>query len=171
MGSMVSSRGMTPVPSDVAALQLMPAPTSRSELRSFLGMVNHYRLYIHKYAELVAPLSRLTSESVPFVWSSAEDALFTTLKSIIASDLIVALPRLQENFFLVTDASLKGVAGVVFQVQPDGREAPVAFLSRATTDAEKHYPVVDLELLAIVFVVAKVRHWIFGKRTVVITDH
>ena len=50
-------------------------------------------------------------------------------------------------------------------------EKPIAFFSRKLTPAETRYPITELELLAVVFIVQKSRHWIVGRQTTVITDH
>ena len=50
-------------------------------------------------------------------------------------------------------------------------EKPIAFFSRKLTPAETRYPITELELLAVVFIVQKSRHWIVGRQTTVVTDH
>ena len=176
LGALVSVGGISPPPVELEAIIRMPAPQSKHDLRSFLGLCNYYRQYIDGYASISAPLCELLRENVHFTWSPPVQEAFVALKKTLASPAVLALPKLSENFIIHSDASIVGIGGVISQLFPGENsqppvERPVAFYSRSLSTAEKRYSVTELELLAIVFLVAKVRHWILGKSTRVITDH
>ena len=152
----------------------MQTPTNRSEVRTLLGFIGHYRIYIPTFADITAPLCDLTAEGHKnFAWEEIHEAAFTAIKTALSSQPVLALPLLQENFILYSDASMRGIGGVVAQVQPlsgslgiltppsssggpgalplVGVQKPIAFFSRKLTPAETRYSVTELELLAIVF--------------------
>jgi hypothetical protein len=51
---------------------------------------------------------------------------------------------------LHTDASVRGIGGMLLQVQPDQTLKPVAYFSRVTTPAERVYHSYELETIAVV---------------------
>ncbi len=44
-------------------------PTTRKELRSFLGLASYYRIFIPCFAKIAKPLNEKTSDKIEFVWS------------------------------------------------------------------------------------------------------
>ena len=67
---------------------------------------------------------------------------------------------------LECDASGNGVGGTLLQ---DGQ--PIVFVSQALTDTQKRYSNIERELLAVVVVVEKFHHYVFGRHFNVHTDH
>ena len=83
----------------------------------------------------------------------------------------LALPLTQltckeEPFVVYCDASKLGLGGVLMQ---DGKV--VAYASRQLRIHEKNYPTHDLELAAVVFVLKIWRHYLYGSRFEVFSDH
>ena len=171
LGVMVSSKGIYPVPEDIDAIIRMPHPTTRTEVKAFLGTTGFYRQFIPDFATISAPLAALSAGVDRFTWSEHHNLAFELLRVSLSTKPVLALPILSQPFQIYTDASSVGIGGVVTQIQPDGLEKPVAFFSRQLIKAEKNYSVTEQELLAIVFMLAKTRHWIAGKSTTVVTDH
>ncbi|GKA61712.1 putative reverse transcriptase domain-containing protein [Tanacetum coccineum] len=79
---------------------------------------------------------------------------------------ILALPEGSENFVVYCDASHKGLGTVLMQ-----REKVTAYASRQLKVHEKNYTTHDLELGAVVFALKMRRHYLYGKKYVVFTDH
>jgi hypothetical protein len=63
LGYQISSEGSTPFPERVASLQDCPPPTTASQLRRFLGMLNFYRRFLPRAAHIQAPLNAALSGS------------------------------------------------------------------------------------------------------------
>ena len=80
LGFKVDGRNVRPGQSNLEKIYSFPTPTSRKALQRFLGLANYNRRFINRYSELCAPLNRLTSSKVPFVWSSVEQMAFDALK-------------------------------------------------------------------------------------------
>ena len=60
-----AGKGIQIDPAKVAAIKEWEAPRTVKGVRSFLGFANFYRKFIRYFAQLTAPLTRLTGD-VPF---------------------------------------------------------------------------------------------------------
>ncbi|GKF49433.1 putative reverse transcriptase domain-containing protein [Tanacetum coccineum] len=79
---------------------------------------------------------------------------------------ILALPEGSEDFVVNCDASHKGLGVVLMQ-----REKVIAYVSRQLKVHEKKYTTHDLELRSVVFALKIWRHYLYGTRCTVFTDH
>ncbi|GKG41245.1 putative reverse transcriptase domain-containing protein, partial [Tanacetum coccineum] len=91
---------------------------------------------------------------------------YQLLKQKLCSASILALPEGSENFIAYCDASIKGLSTVLMQ-----REKVMAYASRQIKIHEKNYTTHDLELGAVVFVLKIWRHYLYGTKGTVFTDH
>ncbi|GKC48219.1 putative reverse transcriptase domain-containing protein, partial [Tanacetum coccineum] len=94
------------------------------------------------------------------------EAAFQLLKQKLCSALILALPEGSENFVVYCDASHKGLGAVLMQ-----KEKVIAYASRQLKVHEENYTTHDLELGAVVFALKMWRHYLYGTKYVVFTDH
>nr|GEV65124.1 hypothetical protein [Tanacetum cinerariifolium] len=81
-------------------------------------------------------------------------------------EAIKTLPEGMEDFMVYCDASLKGFGAVLMQ-----REKVIAYASRQLRVHEENYTTRDLELGAIVFALRLWRHYLYGTKCMVFTDH
>ncbi|GJY08771.1 putative reverse transcriptase domain-containing protein [Tanacetum coccineum] len=79
---------------------------------------------------------------------------------------ILALPEGSDDFVVYCDASIKGLGAVLMQ-----RMKVIAYASRQLKVHEKNYTTHDLELGAVVFALKIWRHYLYGTKCVVFTDH
>nr|GEW17493.1 putative reverse transcriptase domain-containing protein [Tanacetum cinerariifolium] len=86
--------------------------------------------------------------------------------SKIANEPILALPKESENFIVYCDASHKGLGAKLMK-----NEKVIAYASRQLKIHEKYYTTHDLELGAVVFTLNMWRHYLYGTRCTVFTDH
>ncbi|GKC77731.1 hypothetical protein Tco_1128505, partial [Tanacetum coccineum] len=91
---------------------------------------------------------------------------FQTLKLKLYSAPILSLPKGSEDFIVYCDASLKGFGAVLMQ-----REKVIAYASRQLRKNEENYMTHDLELGAVVFALRLWRHYLYGTKCTVYTDH
>nr|GEV95827.1 reverse transcriptase domain-containing protein [Tanacetum cinerariifolium] len=98
--------------------------------------------------------------------SDKKEAAFQTLKDKLCSAPIVALPQGAKNFIVYCDASHKGLGAVLMQ-----NKKMIAYASRQLKIHEKNYTTHDLELGAVVFALKIWRHYLYGTKCNVFTDH
>ncbi|GKC29044.1 putative reverse transcriptase domain-containing protein [Tanacetum coccineum] len=111
-------------------------------------------------------MTKLTQKSVKFDWGEKEEAVFQLLKQKLYSVPILALPERSENFVVYCDASHKRLGAVLVQ-----REKVIAYASRQLKVHEKNYNTHDLELRPVVFALKMWRHYLYGTKYVMFTDH
>ncbi|GJV53243.1 putative reverse transcriptase domain-containing protein [Tanacetum coccineum] len=88
------------------------------------------------------------------------------MKQKLCSAPILALPKGSEDFIAYYDASKKGLGAVLMQ-----REKVISYASRQLKIHEKNYTTHDLELGAVVFALKIWRHYLYGTKCTVFTDH
>ena len=111
-------------------------------------------------------MRRLTEGDTEFVWGQTERAAFDLLKSIISQEQLLTFYDVNKAVVIQCDAGGEGLGATLLQ---DGR--PVASASLSLTSSERNYVALELECLAIVFACRKFDQYIYGKKTVVETDH
>ena len=166
IGHRISSKGVSPDPAKVKAIQQMAAPKSVTDVRRFLGMCNYLAKFIPNLSATSEPLRRLTEKDSEFQWGLEEQAAFERLKDMICKDQILAFYDVSKPVVIQCDASTEGLGATLLQ---GGR--PVASVSRSLTKAEKNYVALELECLAIAFACSKFDQYIYGKKVKVETDH
>ena len=70
-----------------------------------------------------------------------------------------------------TDANIDELGAILSQKKSDGKLHPVAYTSRSTSAAERHYSITELETLAVVWAVQHFRAYLYGHNVTVITDY
>ncbi len=88
-------------------------PTTRKELRSFLGLASYYHRFIPVFARIARPLNEKTSDNVTFIWSEDMQTAFEELKLQLTSAPALAYPNYEKPFVVSTDASSKAVGAVL----------------------------------------------------------
>ncbi|GJV05176.1 putative reverse transcriptase domain-containing protein [Tanacetum coccineum] len=107
-----------------------------------------------------------TEKNKSYVWGDDEEEAFQTLKLKLCSAQILSLPEGSEDFVVYCDASLKGFGAILMQ-----REKVIAYASRQLRKNEENYTTHDLELGAVVFALRLWRHYLYGTKCTVFTDH
>ena len=126
-------------------------PTTRRELRSFLGLASYYRRFILGFAKIARPLNKKTPDKVKLVWSEGMQAAFKELKVKLTSAPVLAYPYYEKPFVVCPDASSKAVGVVLSQADENGRGHSVQYASRALSSVGLNYSAFEREALGLVF--------------------
>ena len=88
----------------VAAVRAWPVPTSVTEVRSFLGLANYFRMFMQGYASMSAPLSDLTRKHARFLWTAECQAAFEKVKESLINAPVLKQPEFSKSFEVIADA-------------------------------------------------------------------
>ncbi|TKR95952.1 hypothetical protein L596_010042 [Steinernema carpocapsae] len=177
LGYLLTEKGIKIDPSKVAPIRAYPEPQNMKELQRFLGLATYNRKFIANFAQIAAPLTRLTKPAVPYIFDESCKEAFESIKTKICEEVTLRFPDFKaaemdekRRFVIMTDASEDGLGGVLCQPDENGCLRPIQFVSRRCSEAERKYPPIDLEALAIKYTVTAVQQYICLKTTV-LTDH
>ena len=166
LGHKISGDGIQVDPDKIDTVLQWKQPETPTEVRSFLGLAGYYRRFVQDFSRIAKPLNVLTQKNVKFEWNSKCEESFQELKKRLTTAPILTLPEGTEDFVIYTDASHEGYGCVLMQ-----RGKVIAYASRRLKVHEQNYPTHDLELGAIVFALAKWRHYLYGTTFEIFTDH
>ncbi|GKA71443.1 putative reverse transcriptase domain-containing protein [Tanacetum coccineum] len=166
LGHVIDNQGIHVDPTKIESIKDWASPKSPTEIRQFLGLAGYYRRFIKGFSKIAKPMTKLTQKKVKFEWGDKQETAFQLLKQKLCSAPILALPEGSEDFIVYYDASIKGLGVVLMQ-----REKVIAYASRQLKIHEKNYTTHDLELGAVVFSLKLWRHYLYGTKCTVFTDH
>ncbi|GJY29692.1 putative reverse transcriptase domain-containing protein, partial [Tanacetum coccineum] len=107
-----------------------------------------------------------SEKSKTYDWGEEQENAFQTLKDKLCNAPVLALLDGPEDFVVYCDASRLGLGYVLMQ-----RGKVIAYASRQLKIHEKNYTTHDLELGAVVFALKIWRHYLYGTKSVIYTDH
>ena len=80
LGHVVGTDGISVDPEKIRAIIDWPAPTTPTEVRSFLGLVGYYRRFVRDFSKIASPMTALTRKDVKYEWNERCESAFRTLK-------------------------------------------------------------------------------------------
>ncbi|GJZ45953.1 putative reverse transcriptase domain-containing protein [Tanacetum coccineum] len=110
--------------------------------------------------------SKIVVKNQKYVWGIEQEEAFQTLKNNLCDAPILTLPDGVEDFIVYCDASNQGLGCVLMQ-----RGKVIAYASRQLKIHGKNYTTHDLELGAVMFALKTWRHYLYGMKSVIYTDH
>ncbi|GKE47579.1 putative reverse transcriptase domain-containing protein [Tanacetum coccineum] len=166
LGHVVNHDGIHVYPSKIKVVKSWKAPTTPSEVRSFLGLAGYYRCFIENFSKIVKPLTSLNQKNQKYEWGEKQEEDFQTLKDNLCNAPILSLLDGVKDFVVYCDASNQGLGCVLMQ-----RDKVIAYASGQLKIHEKNYTTHDLELGAVVFALKIWRHYLYETKSVIYTDH
>ena len=172
LGHQVGGDVITPSRDNLEKVRNTPRPTTKKQVRSFLGLVGYYRDHIPAFAEISAPLTDLLKKGKAehIQWSEAQKRAYSLLKEYLLQEPVLKLPDLSKPFVLRTDASGVGVAAVLLQ-ENNGKLYPVGYASKKLNLTEARYPIIEKECLAVVWGIKRFKLYLAGRKFTLQTDH
>ena len=163
LGHQVGGDVITPSRDNLEKVRNTPCPTTKKQVRSFLGLVGYYR---------DRPLTDLLKKGKAkhIQWSEPQERAYSLLKEYLLQEPVLKLPDLSKPFVLRTDASGVGVAAVLLQ-ENDGKLYPVGYASKRLNLTEARYPIIEKECLAVVWGIKRFKLYLAGRRFTFQTDH
>ncbi|GBO35265.1 hypothetical protein AVEN_177938-1 [Araneus ventricosus] len=114
----------SPDPEKAEVLRNLSRPSTKKELRSFLGHASYYRDYIPNVSEIVLPLTDLTKSKVPnaFPWSIEAEEAFVKIKNELIRMPTLHTRDISRPFWLYTDASAIAIGACLAQHDDVGKK-------------------------------------------------
>ncbi|GJZ96911.1 putative nucleotidyltransferase, ribonuclease H [Tanacetum coccineum] len=141
LGHVIDSQGIHVDPAKIESIKDWASPKTPTEIRQFLGLAGYHRRFIEGFLKIAKPMTKLVQKKIAFEWGA-------------------------ENFIVYCDASHKGLGAVLIQ-----NEKVIAYASRQLKIHKKNYTTNDLELGAVVFALKIWRHYLYGTKHTMFTDH
>ncbi|KAK9525318.1 hypothetical protein VZT92_015149 [Zoarces viviparus] len=170
VGLTVGADGIEPLAERIQAIRNIKAPTSVSELRSFLGVCNYSRQFIEDYADIARPLTELLRKDNPFAWGGPQAQSFRQMKEKLCSAPCLAYPDKDKEFYLEASFSPQCLSAALAQ-KYDTDQRVVAYASRPLSTVEIKFSDCEKALLATVWAVEHFRSYIGGQKVIIETCH
>ena len=156
----------------MSALARYTRPTTKKGSRAFLGSVGFYRRYLKQLASWTSVLTPMTSRQAPQTveWTGEGVSAFSHIRNFFCDPSILCIPMLDDTLSIVTDASGRGIGGIL-QVKREDEWMPSAYFSRQLRGAEHRYSATELEALALVETIRHFSYYLYGRPFNAFTDH
>ena len=189
LGHRVGRLGLATHEEKVEAISKLAYPETFQQLEAGIGIFGFYRKYVLGYSVIIEPLEELKTQllkSAPrkgrqrqnfgsrtsLELNDSHRLAWDQLKKALADAPILAIPDFSKPFILYSDGSKEFGYGIALhQLDEDGKERPVLFLSKRLSPAERNYWATELEVGALVWGISKLRHYLDGNKMTVYTDH
>ena len=177
-GFILNESGSSPDPDKLAAIRDFPAPKDRTDLRSWMGLLNQFSAYAPDLKQVQAPLQDLMSTKTAYQWLPEHDLAMAKVKDILTTEGGSILAHFDPGLHttLLTDACKYGLGYILIQHDDEdySRSKELRLItcgSRFLSTAEKNYAVCELECLGIQWAIEKCRLYLLGTQFLVVTDH
>ncbi|GFW59148.1 retrovirus-related Pol polyprotein from transposon 297 [Trichonephila clavipes] len=163
-------------PSEIKVLDFLefPTPRTKTQIRAFLGLVGYYQKYMNVFSVIAAPLTdalKGRAKRGEITWTTECENAFRELKGKLTDKLVLYAPNFEREFIVQTDASNAGMGAVLTQLNEQGEEHPILYLSKKFSEVEKRYSTTEKECASIVFAIKKLHYYLDGNSFLVMTDH
>ena len=166
IGHKLTAQGVKPDESKVDAINKMPQPTCKKDAERLLRMVNYFAKFIPQMSMITDPIRKVMKSDVEFKCGKQQEEAFRQIKEILTAAPVLAYYDVKRPVTITCDASKSGLGAVLLQ---EGK--PVAYASRALTDAETRYAQIEKEPLAVVFGFERFNQYTYARHVEVETDH
>ena len=172
VGLVFNKHGIKPDPKHVRNLQDASQPTSKAELRSFLGMAGFSERFIPNFASIVHPLRQKLKENV-WAWDGKCQEAFLRRQDSLSEFSLLHHYVIGHDTEGVVDASMTGLGAVLVQrASKTDAFYPVMYKSRALKEVETRYSPTEREAPAVRWACRKLRKYLLGApKFRIVTDH
>ncbi|GFW13909.1 retrovirus-related Pol polyprotein from transposon 17.6 [Trichonephila clavipes] len=151
-----------------------PTPRTKTQIRAFLGLAGYYQKHINLFSVIAAPLKdalKGRAKKGEITWTTECENTFRELKGKLIDKPVLYAPNFEREFIVQTDASNAGMGAVLTQLNEQGEEHPILYLSKKFSQVEKRYCTTEKECASIVFAIKRLHYYLYGIPFLVMTDH
>ncbi|GBG80839.1 hypothetical protein CBR_g31395 [Chara braunii] len=147
LGHFVTPESISPLSDKIQAIQEWPKSKNVTNVRSFLGLAGYYQRFIKGYSKIVAHLSKLQCEELPFDFDDNAWTSFSALEAALLSAEVLRIYDPLSSIRVTTDVSGYGI-GVVLEQHDDVDWHPIEYFSKKVPAVHSIDNVRKKELLA-----------------------
>eukprot|EP00253_Pinus_taeda_P015625 PITA_15625 len=166
LGHVITKEGIAVDPEKIKDIMDWPVPKDVTDVRSFMGLAGYYRRFVEGFSKVDFPITSLQKKGKSFQWTPNCQKSFEQLKHLLTTAPILCIADPNKDYVVCTDASKEGLGGVLMQ---EGRV--IAYESRKLKEHEQRYSAYDLELAAVIHALKMWRHYLMGRKFLLLTDH
>ena len=153
LGYTLCCKGVRPQMEKVEAIRKMGPPTTKSQLCTFLGGMNTFRIFLPDLANMTIPLNGLlTKEKTMSDWDNQCDKAFVKAKESLIKIIMLVYPNPALEYKIYADASSDALGGMLaqtYEVQGKDVDLPIGFTSYTFSKVERRYATITKEAFAI----------------------
>lgn len=166
LGHVITKEGIAVDPEKIKTIMEWPVPMDVADIRSFMGLAGYYRRFVEGFSRVAYPITSLHKKGRAFRWTPECQQIFEQLKHLLTTAPILSIADPSKDYVVCTDRSKEGVGGVLMQ---EGKV--IAYKSRKLKEHDQKYSAYDLELVAVIHALKMWRHYLLGKKFLILTDH
>ena len=180
LGFRLTPEGIIPGKDKLKAVENAKIPTSKAEIKSFVGLCNFFRTHIKDFSRICDPLNKATRKDSPYVKGEITgEALkaFHILRNLLITEPIMAYPRKDRTYAVFVDAATGtpdidgGMGAILAQIDSAGKFHSIAYASKQLLKHQKNYSPYLLELDATVWAMEYWQEYLRGRKFVLYSDH
>ena len=176
LGHKVGNGKIAPNSVKVVGILDYPTPSTRKQVRRFLGMSGFYRRFCKNFSEIVSPLTDLlckgNEKDKKMKWTDKCEESFIEVKKMLSNEPVLMAPDFCKDFVLQIDASDIGFGGVLLQNDRQDVLRPICYFSKKLLMYQKKYSTIEKEALALIKALEHFEVYLnTGKRIAVYSDH
>jgi hypothetical protein len=131
-----------------------------------MGLAGYYRRFIKGFFKIGCPITALQRKGDKFIWTLECEERFQSLKHLLTHAPMMNIVDSYKDFLLCIDAYKDGLRGVLMQ-----EGSVVCYESLKLNEHEVTYVTHDLELAAIMHALKMSRHYLLGRKFLLMIDH
>jgi hypothetical protein len=137
-----------------------PTPQKVKDVQAFLGFANFYQQFVENFSEAAHPLTQLTRKDLEWEWTKEAEEAFNKIKRRFTTAPVLVMADSEHPMQVEKDASDFAYGSILSQLEDDRKWHPVAYISKALSNAERNYDVHHKELKAIIGSLEQWRHYL-----------
>jgi hypothetical protein len=153
----------------VEAIVQLPPPCTIPQLQSLQGKVNFLQCFVTNYAEITKGFMHLLKKGFPFYWDEAAQHSFEALKHALTSSPLLRPLDYNKDLLLYFVATKSTIDMVLVQEDNLLEQHVIYYLRRGLVGPKLNYSHVKKLALVTVHAVQQFRHYIFLRKTTIIT--
>ena len=143
--------------------------------------MNYLSKFLAFLSDLCVPLQGLLKKDAEFTWTKTHTQAFNWLKEHVSFDISLQFFDCSKPLYIKVDASKQGIGSIMLQPDMVVRNTstgdipnnlrPIPYASKTLSQTESNYSNVECELLAVVFSCLHFKHFAYGCKVTITTDH